>query len=154
MEFGGDSFRSKNFGLWWWREGMVVCVCVPPFARPHPTFFSCRGHFQAPCPPGSRPPLLGGEGLGGHQRPHGHAAPERKARARGSLQGRVSHGHCSAKEWGMLEERGVLSIFVTFLSRALKMSQELVSGLQIAPGKRQEPGFVQGVPKAPALITP
>lgn len=85
-----------------------MCVCPPPFRSSPSHILLLPGPFPSPLPPRSRPPLLGGEGLGGHQWPHGHAAPERKARARGSLRGLVSHAHCSAKEWGMLEERGIL----------------------------------------------
>lgn len=54
MEFGGDSSRSKNLGLWrWqWREGMVP---IPP--RPVPAFFS----ISKPAAPRLQPPVLWGE---------------------------------------------------------------------------------------------
>lgn len=76
MEFGGDSSRSKNLGLWrwlWW-EGMVT---VP---SPHSRILL---HLQARCAQITAPGVVGGEGLGEHKRPRRRTDPERKRGARG-----------------------------------------------------------------------
>lgn len=76
MEFGGDSSRSKNLGLWrwWWREGTVPILPSPlPHSSPSPS----------PLPPDYGPRCGRGRGVGEHKRPRRRADPERKRGARG-----------------------------------------------------------------------